>query len=238
MISFANNGKVFRILGCEKNIECDFLTLVLKCNFFKYAILDFSVSGTESQYNDMPTDKTASPLSKESLLPLCSATPDEGRTVMKSHDENVLARRFILVDSSNDLKTIQKEMRKVRFYAFICPLTRYTRERKRFLKKISKMKSFSKNCILIFTQQSEEQTDTFENELQAVSKMDKRFKKLLKKSNYLMCPKIGYENDSESYKEFRKQFTETLMETVEKHLMNKKNADITRIFHPKEEKYE
>lgn len=222
MISFANNGKVFRILGCEKNIECDFLTLVLKCNFFIYAILDFSVSGTESQYKDMPTDKTASPLSKESLLPLCSATPDEGRTVMKSHDENVLARRFILVDSSNDLKTIQKEMRKVRFYAFICPLTRYTRERKRFLKKISKMKSFSKNCILIFTQQSEEQTDTFENELQAVSKMDKRFKKLLKKSNYLMCPKIGYENDSDSYKEFRKQFTETLMETVEKHLMNKK----------------
>lgn len=138
MISFANNGKVFRILGCEKNIECDFLTLVLKCNFFIYAILDFSVSGTESQYKDMPTDKTASPLSKESLLPLCSATPDEGRTVMKSHDENVLARRFILVDSSNDLKTIQKEMRKVRFYAFICPLTRYTRERKRFLKKISK----------------------------------------------------------------------------------------------------
>lgn len=170
----------------------------------------------------MPTDKTASPLSKESLLPLCSATPDEGRKVMKSHDENVLARRFILVDSSNDLKTIQKEMRKVRFYAFICPLTRYTRERKRFLEKISKMKSFSKNCILIFTQQSEEQTDTFENELQAVSKMDKRFKKLLKKSNYLMCPKIGYENDSDSYKEFRKQFTETLMETVEKHLMKKK----------------
>lgn len=222
MISFANNGKVFRILGCEKNIQCDFLTLVLKCNFFIYAILDFSVSGTESQYKDMPTDKTASPLSKESLLPLCSATPDEGRKVMKSHDENVLARRFILVDSSNDLKTIQKEMRKVRFYAFICPLTRYTRERKRFLEKISKMKSFSKNCILIFTQQSEEQTDTFENELQAVSKMDKRFKKLLKKSNYLMCPKIGYENDSDSYKEFRKQFTETLMETVEKHLMKKK----------------
>lgn len=222
MISFANNGKVFRILGCEKNIQCDFLTLVLKCIFFIYAILDFSVSGTESQYKDMPTDKTASPLSKESLLPLCSATPDEGRKVMKSHDENVLARRFILVDSSNDLKTIQKEMRKVRFYAFICPLTRYTRERKRFLEKISKMKSFSKNCILIFTQQSEEQTDTFENELQAVSKMDKRFKKLLKKSNYLMCPKIGYENDSDSYKEFRKQFTETLMETVEKHLMKKK----------------
>lgn len=49
MILFVNNGKVFRILGCEKkNIECDFLILVLKCNFFIYVILDFFVLGIES----------------------------------------------------------------------------------------------------------------------------------------------------------------------------------------------
>lgn len=48
MILFVNNGKVFRILGCEKNIECDFLILVLKCNFFKYVLLDFFVLGIES----------------------------------------------------------------------------------------------------------------------------------------------------------------------------------------------
>lgn len=139
-----------------------------------------------------------------------SALTEAGTTTRQTlHDENVFARRFVLVDSTNDLKEIRKRKKEFHLFAFVCPFKRYTKERKRFLKKISKISHFYDKSVLIFTQCAKEQEFQVTKEINAVSMVDKKFKKLCNKAPILFCP-----TDSEFYPKFRREFVEKLVDIV------------------------
>lgn len=86
---------------------------------------------------------------------------------------------YLLVDSSNDFKEFLNRQNEFDFFAFVCPFTRYTVERKQYLERVVHAigDSFFDRCILIFTQCSKEQEGNIEREIESVAEIDKNIKK-------------------------------------------------------------
>lgn len=141
---------------------------------------------------------------------LSSKTEEKNTYIHTYLNENVFARRFVLVDSTNDLKQVIKRKKEFHLFAFICPFRRYTKERKKFLKEISKIsKTFFERSVLIFTQCAKEQTLNLDKEIHQVLEMDELLKTFYKKAPHLFCP-----TDLESYSEFRREFVDKLVDIV------------------------
>lgn len=125
-------------------------------------------------------------------------------------EENLQIKRtrcICLIDSSNKLGDILKSNTSFHVVAFVCPLKRYTSERKRFLAKIvSKFdRSSLKSFFLIITQCSEKhQAESIEEEVKNVSKLDSNLQKI--SNGYLVCPNADPDQDFELCQQFRQQF--------------------------------
>lgn len=125
-------------------------------------------------------------------------------------EEYHFGRRYLLVDSSNDFNEFQIRKNEFDFFAFVCPFTRYTLERKQYLERIVQAigDSFFDRCILIFTQCSKEQEEgNIKQEIESVAKIDENIKKI--KNKRLICPS-RFQN--ERLDDFRNDFHEVLSE--------------------------
>lgn len=143
-------------------------------------------------------------------LAVTNKTEERTDTRQTVDGENVFARRFVLVDSSNNLKDVSKRKNEFHLFAFICPFKRYTRDSQRFLEKISKsFNNFFERSVIIITQCAREQEQNFTKEINAVSRIDKKFRKLYKKAPLLFCS-----TDTESHQKFRRDFLDKLVDIV------------------------
>lgn len=125
-----------------------------------------------------------------------------------------LIEQCSLIDTASSSKAWEDvaEEEGVHIFAFICPLSRYSERRKQFLEEIvSKFgDDFFSRCILILTQFSEDQKDTFEDDVSHVFKKDDNLRKLSNTHPYLVCPDLGKGPDSKEYKLFRNKFASSL----------------------------
>lgn len=121
-----------------------------------------------------------------------------------------------MIDSSNCLKDILKSNPIFHVVAFICPLKRYTLERRLFLANIVSNfdDTYLKRFFVIVTQSSKEhQAKHIRKELKDVSKIDGNMKKILS-NGYLVCPDADYNHDVELCQQFRDQFVDMIYSTV------------------------
>lgn len=120
-------------------------------------------------------------------------------------------QQVILVDSPNTFYETNEEYGAFHIYAFICPLTRYTADRQLFLEEVINVfgNSFFDRCILIFTHCSKEQEECIEEEIKAVSEMDKNILNLSPEKNYLLCPKDSH--DVTSCEQFKTNFAKRVI---------------------------
>lgn len=122
-------------------------------------------------------------------------------------EEYHFGKKYLLVDSSNDFKEFLERKNEFDVFAFVCPFTRYTVERKQYLERIVHAigDSFIHRCILIFTQCSKEQEGNIEREIDAVAKIDENIKRMKKRK--IICPSV-FQNESPY--EFQNRFDELL----------------------------
>lgn len=121
-----------------------------------------------------------------------------------------------LIDSPGSIADIKRLGRHIHFIAVICPLKRYTEERKRFLNEVVSCFDdvFFAKCIVILTQCSKEQTpNNIRREIKKVSEIDSNMKKILS-NGYLVCPNADPNQDFELCREFRIQFVDKLFQTA------------------------
>lgn len=121
-----------------------------------------------------------------------------------------------LIDSSNSLGDILKSKTSFHVVAFMCPLKRYTSERKRFLAKIVSNfdDSYLERFVMIVTQCSEKhQSESIKKEVGYVSNVDCNLKKILS-NGYLVCPDADPNQDSELCQQFRNQFVDMIYYTA------------------------
>lgn len=134
-------------------------------------------------------------------------------------EENLQIERtrcIYLIDSSNCLNAFLKSKNMCHVVAFICPLKRYTSERKRFLADIVSNfdDSHLKRFFVIVTQSSKEhQAKYIRKELENVSKVDGNMDKILS-NGYLVCPDADYNKDLELCQQFRNQFVDMIYLTA------------------------
>lgn len=133
-------------------------------------------------------------------------------------EEYQFGRKYLLVDSSNDFKEFLERQNEFDVFAFVCPFTRYTVERKQYLERIVHAigDSFFHRCILIFTQCSKEQEGNIEREIEAVAKIDENIKRMKKRK--IICPSV-FQNESPY--EFQNRFDE-LLSNIE-YQLNRRN---------------
>lgn len=152
------------------------------------------------------------PISASELLAeLDVNTKDEPSLRSYWRQENRFGEKFLLVDSSNDFMEFVARKNEFDLFAFMCPFTRYTDERKHYLQKIVNEigESFFDRCILIFTQCSKEQEGSIEREIESVAKMDKNINIMKKK--YIVCPSRFQNNSPDSFRNFIIEFGKLLL---------------------------
>lgn len=148
-----------------------------------------------------------------------SQTPSERRhrrenlTFLK-HNHN--EKTFCLIDTMNDLDRLFHLAHLCHLFVFVCPLTRYSEQSKHFLHRLvsASDEMFFSRSILIFTHMSKEQKTNIKEEIENVSRIDLNIRKLISTNGYLICSKECFTKDSESRREFRKDFANKLIHAV------------------------
>lgn len=121
-----------------------------------------------------------------------------------------------MIDSSNSLGDILKSKTSFHVVAFMCPLKRYTSEKKRFLAEIVSNfdDSYLERFFVIVTQCSEKhRSESIKKEVRNVSEKDCNLKKILS-NGYLVCPDADPNQDIELCQQFRNQFVDMIYYTA------------------------
>lgn len=136
----------------------------------------------------------------------------------KDEDTEELIEKLSLIDTASSSKPWEDvaEEEGIHIFAFICPLSRYTEERKQFLENIVSRfgYDFFFRCILIFTQLYDNQTIAYKGDISSLLTIDDNLKKLSNTHKYILCPDVGKSPDCNEYKRFRSEFASSLLGIV------------------------